>query len=66
MERFWPSTKPASRRPWRNATTRWSESSGDRPLIHPIIGFGCCCARAVSGQPTAAPPSSVMKSRRFN
>jgi hypothetical protein len=25
-----------------------------------------CCARAASGHATAAPPSSVMKARRFN
>jgi hypothetical protein len=24
-----------------------------------------CCARAASGHPAAAPPSSVMKARRF-
>jgi hypothetical protein len=32
----------------------------------PIVGrLSDCCARAESGQPTDAPPSSVMKSRRL-
>jgi len=31
---------------------------------YPITGIGCCCARAASGH-AAAPPSSVMKSRRL-
>jgi hypothetical protein len=32
---------------------------------NPIVGsFLGCCARAASGHPTAAPPSSVMNSRR--
>jgi hypothetical protein len=32
----------------------------------PIIGnFRDCCARAARGQAAAAPPSSVMNSRRF-
>jgi hypothetical protein len=31
----------------------------------PITGIAGCCARAASGH-AAAPPSSVMKSRRFH
>jgi hypothetical protein len=31
----------------------------------PIAGIAGCCARAVSGH-AAAPPSSVMNSRRFS
>jgi hypothetical protein len=42
----------------------FTESSGDRLLIYPITGVTACSARAVSGH-TAAPPSSVMKARRF-
>jgi hypothetical protein len=34
-------------------------------LTNPIIGMADCCARAASGHAAAAPPSSVMKSRRF-
>jgi hypothetical protein len=37
-------------------------------LTNPTVGIVGCCARAVRGQPTAvaaAPPSSVMNSRRF-
>jgi hypothetical protein len=29
-----------------------------------VIRLGVCCARAASGHAAAAPPSSVMKSRR--
>jgi hypothetical protein len=37
---------------------------GDLLLRNPITG-NACCARAASGHATAAPPSSVMKSRRL-
>src|ERR1700756_5508278 len=33
--------------------------------MNPITGTPCCCARAVSGQAMAAPPSRVTKSRRL-
>jgi hypothetical protein len=32
-------------------------------LTNPVVGI-VCCARAASGQATAAPPTNVMKSRR--
>jgi len=38
----------------------------EAPLRYPITGIACCCARAANGHATAAPPSSVMNSRRFN
>jgi uncharacterized protein YchJ len=31
----------------------------------PITGIAGCCARAASGHAAAAPPSTVMKSRRL-
>ena len=34
------------------------------PLRNPITGIAGCCARAASGHAAAAPPSSVMNSRR--
>jgi hypothetical protein len=34
-------------------------------LRNPITGIAGCCARAASGH-TAAPPTSVMNSRRLN
>jgi hypothetical protein len=46
------------------AMTR-AESSADRELKKPITGIAGCCARAASGHTTAAPPRSVMNSRRF-
>jgi hypothetical protein len=39
---------------------------GDALLRNPITGMPGCCARAVSGQAIAAPPMSVMNSRRLN
>src|SRR5262245_53734285 len=35
------------------------------PPSSPMIGSFVCCARATSGHAAAAPPSSVMNSRRF-
>jgi hypothetical protein len=40
--------------------------SGDKVDMKPITGIAGCCARAASGHAAAAPPSSVMNSRRFN
>ena len=34
-------------------------------LTKPITGFAGCCACTASGQATAAPPRSVMNSRRL-
>ena len=39
--------------------------TGDQPLRNPITGIAGCCARAASGHAAAAPPRSVMNSRRF-
>ena len=33
-------------------------------LSHPITGIAACCARAASGQVTADPVTTLMKSRR--
>src|SRR5215471_13199400 len=39
---------------------------GVTPKTKPTRGiFGCVCAEPASGHPTAAPPNSVMNSRRF-
>src|SRR5205823_4762214 len=51
-------------RPWRNAATTCAYDWGDALLRNPITGIVDCCARAVSGHPAAAPPKSVMNSRR--
>src|SRR5262245_26762719 len=61
---FWPSTKPLSFRAWRNAATRCASDVSDRPLRKPTTGTAGCCARATSGH-AAAPPMSVMNSRRL-
>jgi hypothetical protein len=47
-----------------NAATMGTYPSGDAPLRNPITGIAGCCARAASGH-AAAPPSSVMNSRRL-
>src|SRR6516165_629406 len=61
---FWPSTKPASLRALRNTAPKRAELSDDRPLTKPKTGIGGCCARAAIGH-AAAPPTSVMNSRRL-
>jgi hypothetical protein len=38
--------------------------SGDALLRNPITDTAGCCARAASGHAAAAPPMSVMNSRR--
>ena len=40
--------------------------AGSHVLSNPITGIAGCCARAASGHAAAAPPNSVMNSRRFN
>jgi hypothetical protein len=40
-------------------------TGADKLLRNPITGIAGCCGRAASGHETIAPPSSVMKSRRF-
>src|SRR6516164_954859 len=63
MVTFWPSTKPASLRPSRKATTD-TLSLANLLLRNPIIGIAGCCARAASGHAAAAPPSAASNSRR--
>ena len=41
-----------------------ANASGDAGSRNPITGIAGCCARAASGHAAAAPPSSVMNSRR--
>ena len=50
---------------WRNPRRRSVNASGDLPPRNPITGIAGCCARAASGHAIAAPPSSVMNSRRL-
>ena len=45
---------------------RGVSTAGERLLSSPITGIARCCARAAIGHTAAAPPSSVMNSRRFN
>ena len=63
-----PSVQPNPCSPRRNAAmrSRISGSSVLLPLVNtPIRRIAGCCARAASGHAAAAPPSSVMNSRRF-
>ena len=50
--------------PRRNAATRCAVWVCDTALRNPTTGVSCC-ARAVSGQATAPPPITLMKSRRL-
>src|SRR5262245_22402693 len=61
---FWPSTKPASFKPSRNAATRCAEAVSDVLRRKPITGIEACCARAERGHATTALPSA-MNSRRL-
>src|SRR5262249_34139590 len=63
---FWPSTKPVSFRPWRNAATMCVNGLAGVLRKKPTTGIVGCCARAPSGQIAAAAPNTVMKSRRLN
>ena len=62
---FWPSTNPVSFRPRRNATIKLVSAAGQPGKRTPTTDFAACCARAESGHAAAAPPRSVMNSRRF-
>ena len=65
---FWPSTKPTSRRPSRNACKRLPVIGADGfpGQSAPIRGRPTlvCCASAIDGH-AAAPPSNLKNSRRF-
>src|SRR5262249_49779518 len=64
MEMFRFPTKPNSRRGAKKAAVHGQKAEASAPR-KPIVGsFPACCAPAASGH-AAAPPSSVMKSRRF-
>src|SRR5262249_26612570 len=52
-------------RPLLNALAQRAEPSSDRLLTKPIPGMDCCGGRAPSGHAAAAPPRSVMNSRRL-
>ncbi len=67
IKRLRPLTHPRSRRPLSKATTRdcASGSPATRPINTPIRRICFVCARAASGHTTAAPPSSVINSRRL-
>src|SRR5215831_10521569 len=61
---FWPSTYPASDKP-RRKTARFAGGESDAAALrYPTIGTAGCCALAAIGHVAAAPPSSVMNSRR--
>jgi hypothetical protein len=60
-----PSIQPRSWSRRANAAARSLSAKGVLSPKNPTIGrFPGCCARAASGH-AAAPPSSVMNSRRF-
>src|SRR5262245_37747466 len=61
-----PSIQPSSRRRRSKAATQSLQPENVLAPKKPIIGsLPDCCARAASGHAAAAPPSSVMNSRRF-
>src|SRR5450759_5144282 len=54
----------ASFRPSRKAASICEYAPRNPPLKNPIVGNDGCCAHAESGHEAAAPPRSVMNSRR--
>jgi hypothetical protein len=52
-------------RPWRYAATRCLADAAVVLRRNPITGIAGCCARAAIGHVAAAPPRSVMNSRRL-
>jgi hypothetical protein len=59
------SIQPSSRNRCTKAAAHWPWIVGMVEPRNPMVGnFPACCARAASGH-AAAPPSSVMNSRRF-
>src|SRR5262245_57515022 len=65
MVTFLPSEYPVWLKPWRNALTAESDSSGDLLLRNPTTGVGRCCARTANGHDATDPAIPVMKSRRL-
>ena len=59
--------QPSSVMSRSNAVTRGADSASEPAMSTPIQAASpqFCCARAASGHAAAAPPSSVMISRRF-
>jgi hypothetical protein len=55
---------PVSLRPCRKALKRLANAAGDSAPRYPITGIAGCCACKAIGRAAAAPPSSVMNSRR--
>ena len=60
-----PSIQPSSRSRCTKAATQSLAAERVVGPKNPMVGsFPACCARAASGHAAAAPPSSVMNSRR--
>ena len=59
-----PSAKPTSPRPRWNPAMRSLHCVAATACSEPITGIADCCALAATGQAAAAPPRSVMTSRR--
>jgi hypothetical protein len=62
-----PSIQLSSRSRCRKAAVQGAQADGVDDPRKPMVGiFRPCCARAASGKADAAPPISVMNSRRFH
>jgi len=60
-----PSIQPSSRSRCTKAAVHWLQFAEVAAPSKPMVGSLACCARAASGHAAAAPPNSVMNSRRF-
>src|SRR5262245_19304095 len=59
-----PSIYPSSASPRRNGSIKGAFALAGPPWRNPITAVVGCCARAARGHSAAAPPMSVMNSRR--
>src|SRR5258706_10256642 len=60
-----PSIQPSSRRCATKAAVHGPKAEASAPKKPMVGSFPACCASAASGHAAAAPPNSVMKSRRL-
>jgi hypothetical protein len=61
-----PSIQPSSRSRCTKAAIHWLVADAVLEFKNPMVGsFEGCCARAASGHAVAAPPRSVINSRRL-
>jgi hypothetical protein len=59
------SIQPSSPSRRMNAPSQWFQPADAEPRMPMVGSLSACCADAARGPAAAAPPNSVMNSRRF-